>query len=382
VVDGAGHVLLPSLVEPHAHLDKALTSGLVANERRDLAGAVEAWLRARSHFTVDEMAERARRAALQYLANGVTHIRTHADVGDGIRLRALGATLRARDELAGLVSIQVVAFAGLPLTGAGAEVNVDLLRSALALGADLVGGAPWLDPSPRQALEVLASAAAEYGVGLDLHVDETVDPAHFTLPDLVALAGAGFTGPITASHAVSLGSQPLAVQTSTAEALAGRGIDVVALPITNLYLQAREVGVQQPRGLTGLAALARAGVRVGGGGDNLRDPFNPLGRADPLEVASLLTSAGHLEVEAALEAVSSTARAILSGDRTARAASAARPLQVKVGDAADLVAVRGTTVADVVAAAPAARTVVHAGKVVSVTQVTRTIPGIGEGDRW
>src|SRR4051794_41515560 len=81
------------------------------------------------------------------------------------------------------------------------------------------------------------------------------------------------------------------------------GIGIISLPITNLYLQGWDSPVATPRGLTALRALLDAGVRVAAGADNVRDPFNPLGRCDPLETAMLLVTAAHLTPAEAIHLV-------------------------------------------------------------------------------
>ncbi len=133
-----------------------------------------------------------------------------------------------------------------------------------------------------------------------------------------------------------------------------------SLPITNLYLQGWQHPVGTPRGLTALRALLDAGVRVAAGADNVRDPFNPVGRSDALETASLLVSAGHLTLDEAYAAVSSGARSVMS-----------LPVAgVEVGAAAELLAVRGANLSDVIASASADRFVIHAGRLVAQSTVT------------
>jgi cytosine deaminase len=360
-------VVLPSLVEPHAHLDKALTADRVPNPRGDLAGAIDAWLAWRGTPSVEAIAERARAAAIRYVANGTTLIRTHVDVGDGVGLRAIEAVLRLRTELAAVVDIQVVAAVSLPVTGADGAGNRDLLEAALAAGADLVGGAPWLAEDPEDALRVLLDAASRHGVGADLHLDETTDPRVRTIETLIDV-GRDFPYPLTASHVVSLGARDASDRRRIAAELAAAGIGVVTNPLTNLYLQGRGADAA-PRGLTALRDLLDAGVTLAAGGDNLRDPFNPVGRADPLETASLLVTAGHLTFEEALAAVTTSARLLVRGSV-----------------AADTVAVRAASIGDAVAFAPAERVTRRAGRVVASTLVTTVIQGLDtrepEVARW
>ena len=305
-------IRVPTLVEPHAHLDKAFLADRVPNPRGDLPGAIEAMTAARASIDVADTAARAERAARLMADHGVSAIRTHADVTRWNGLISLEALVGVRDRLAELVTIQVVALAGFPITGPDGAAQRTLLAEAMDAGADLVGGCPHLDPDPAAAIELFLETADRYGVAVDLHVDENLDP---TSADLELLARrvlhSGFARPVTASHAVALGMRPPGEQQRIAELVAEAGIGVVALPATNLYLQGRDRPQATPRGLTAIAALRAAAVPVAAGGDNLRDPFHPLGNGDPLETAALLVLTAHLLPDEALAAVTTTARTVL-----------------------------------------------------------------------
>jgi cytosine deaminase len=349
----AGRIVLPAFADPHVHLDKALTADVVENPTGDLAGAIEAWLAFRGSQSSEQIRERARRGALALLRNGATAVRAHVDTGPDLGLRAVEALTGLRTELAGVLDIQVVACAFLPLTGRGGSEVRALAAEALAAGADLLGGAPYLDDDPAGAYDELMAIAIAAGKGLDLHVDETLDPAVFTLPALLERVEAGFPHPVTVDHVVSLAVQPPAVRAGIAARLAAAGIGVVVPPATNLYLQGRVPGTPTARGLTAIRELLRAGVTVAAGSDNVRDPFNPTGRFDPLETASLLVTAGHLTPDEALAAVSGSARALMG-----------------LPEAPDeVVALPASSLADAVAAGPAERVVAREGRVVARTAV-------------
>ena len=186
------------------------------------------------------------------------------------------------------------------------------LRQALREGADVAGGCPHLDPDPDGAVGSCLDAAGEAGVPVDLHTDETLNPRMLTLATMAGLVTrTGFPHQVTASHCVSLGVQEPAVQQQTAEAVAAAKIAVVALPQTNLYLQGRGHPAATPRGLTAMPALRAAGATVAAGGDNLRDPFHPVGRGDALEVAALMVTCAHIDPVVALETVTTAPRATL-----------------------------------------------------------------------
>jgi cytosine/creatinine deaminase len=383
VLDLSGYVLLPGPAEPHAHLDKAFTAGLAHPGDGSLAGAIDAWLTLRGQLDQADFTARARRGALAYLSNGATVIRAHTDASPALGTMPLAALRTVRAELDGAVDIEFAAMAGNPLTGAAGRENVAALRDAIDAGADVVGGAPWLDTDPAAACGVLLDLAAAAGLPVDLHVDETTDPAADTLGTLIALARQGFPHRLTASHVVSLASRPRAAQHRTAAALAEAGIGVVTLPQTNLWLQGRAAaggppdapgdgaledgapgdGVASPvtRGLTPVTVLLAAGVTVAAGADNIRDPFNPLSRADPLETAALLAAAAHLTPAQALTTVTAGAWAVLG-----RPAPAFRP-----GEPARFVAVAALDADDAVASAPPDRIVIRGSRVVARTRTVR-----------
>ncbi|WP_330186101.1 amidohydrolase family protein [Dactylosporangium sp. AC04546] len=359
-VDLDGYVLLPSFVEPHAHLDKALTASRVENPAGDLLGAIRAMHAAAEGFTKADIARRADRALRIMLAHGTTAVRSHVDVGSSVGMRALEALAEVRAAWAGTVDVQLVALVGNPLAGqAGAN-----LRDALRNGADIAGGCPHLDPEPDRAVGICLDAAADAGRPVDLHTDETLDPGRLTLATLADLVlRTGFPHGVTASHCVSLAVQPAAVQQRVCELVAEAGVAVVALPQTNLYLQGRDHPVGPPRGLTAVRPLQAAGALVAAGGDNLRDPFHPVGRGDPLEVAALMVTAGHLSPAAAVASVTAAPRAALGLPGVA----------VEPGAPADLVALRGEDLVAALAAADQDRLVWRAGRLVARTTVARTL---------
>jgi cytosine/creatinine deaminase len=361
--DLSGYVLLPAPAEPHAHLDKAFTAGKVSNPAGDLEGAIVAWLEYRAGLQTSDILDRARAGALQSLAHGATAIRTHVDVGWGIELRGLEALLALQEELAGLLPLQLVALWSRPVTGVAGADNRAFLRAAMEAGADLVGGAPHVDPDPPAALEFSMQVAAEFGRPVDLHMDETLDPSALGLAHLARIVGDGFPHAVTASHCVSLGVQQPDVQARVARDVAAAGISVVALPPTNLYLQGRGSETSPPRALTAVHALLSAGATVAGGCDNVQDPFNPLGRGDPLETTGLLVAAGHLSSSRAYELVSSGARSAMG----------LPGVEVAADSPCDLLAVAGSSLPEVIATSSEDRFVFSKGRLVSRTLVERHV---------
>ncbi|WP_344752462.1 amidohydrolase family protein [Gryllotalpicola koreensis] len=363
VLDLTGFVLLTAPAEPHAHLDKALSFDLIQPPLGDLGSAIESWVAYAHDMTVASIADRAREQALAMLASGITAVRTHVDVlsshGTATTeqaLRGARALIAVRDELRGLMDIELVALAG--------HLSPDEhVEAVLDLGFDLVGGAPHLADDPERDLDRLLAIAERRGIGVDLHTDESLDGPLTIERYARAVRDWPRDRQYSAGHCVRLGTlDPQRLAEVIAEVKAA-DLGVISLPITNLYLQGWQHPVSTPRGLTALRPLIDAGVRVAAGADNVRDPFNPVGRSDALETASLLITAGHLTAAEAYHLVSDGARSVMGlPDAGAR-----------VGAAADFLAVRGTGLIDVIANAPADRIVIHAGHVVAMTEVTRSV---------
>jgi cytosine deaminase len=353
-LDLTGFVLLTAPAEPHAHLDKALSWDLIDPPMGDLGLAIESWKDYSATMTVESIADRARRAALMLLQNGTTAIRCHVDVLSGDSpLRGVEALVQVRDELRDLMHIELAALAGPAIPSADVE-------AALDLGVDLVGGAPHLADDQSDDLQRLLAIAARRGMGVDIHTDESLTGG-YTLAELArTVRDWPESMPVTAGHCVRLGTLDLDELDRIIDEVLASDIGIVTLPITNLYLQGWQHPVSTPRGLTAVRRLLDAGVRLGAGADNVRDPFNPVGRSDALETASLLVTAGHLTVPEAYAAVSEGARSVMNLE----------PAGVSVGAKAELLAVRGANLADVVANAPADRYVIHAGRLVAFSEVT------------
>jgi cytosine/creatinine deaminase len=371
-IDLSGYVLLAAPAEPHAHLDKALTADRVRVQAGDLDSAIEAWHEHRRTLGIDDMVRRATIAARACLARGATAVRTHVDVGEGIELRAAQALIEVRERLRPLVDIQVVALS-YPLAGAAGAANRDLLRGALELGVDVVGGAPHIDADPFGHMQVCLELAAEFERPVDLHMDEHMRASGLDLADLARLVAAGFRQPVAASHCVTLGLQPVEVQGRVAADVARAGMAVVSCPATNLHLQARDVRTATPRAITALRPLLDAGVAVAGGGDNVQDFFHPLGCGDPLHTAALLVLGGQLDIATAYRLVS-------AGARTAMGLPAGT---LASGQPAELLAVAGRSLQEVIATATEERLVFRRGQLVQQTRVTRddhTTPDQGDTD--
>jgi cytosine deaminase len=362
-LDATGWRVLPSAAEPHAHLDKALTAHRLAPDAgNDLPAAISQWQALVAGIDGADIAERALHAVRRYVARGITAIRTHVDVpGTGDPMRGVDALVALRERLRGRVTLQVCMLAGHTTSNA-------VLADVAARGVDVIGGCPHIAPDPRAETARMLDLAEGLALPVDLHADEqTSVPSSDAELDIVDLAeqvlARGLQQRVTASHCVRLGMLPPERLARVLELAARAGLGIVTLPITNLYLQGRDATHAAPRGIAAVRQILDAGIPLAAGADNLRDPFNPAGRADPFETTSLLMTAAHLRPVEALAAVTTGARTVLGLPQAGTAP----------GAAADLVLVPDVDLGDVLAGAVDARVVVSAGRVIADTRVARAL---------
>ena len=363
-IDLNGWLVIPSMAEPHAHLDKALTAESVPNPAGDLSGAIEAWIAATASgvITYEDTVDRAVEAMRLLVSKGVTAVRSHVNVASGSR--ALEAVREARKIVADLIDVQIVALTINPMTGPEGTDNRKALETAIETGVDLVGGCPHLDPNPSVLIKDALGIAEDAGIGIDLHVDEMLDESVLTLHDLAKqVMDRGFENSVTASHCVTLGMQSLRKQAEVSADVAKANIAVLPLPQTNLFLQGRDISTATPRALNAIKSLEAAGVLVAAGADNVQDPFNLVGRSDPLETASLLILAAHEMPENAYKMVSVNARKAMGLEKA----------DLSLGSLADFVAIDAPSLRGAIADAPMSRKVFKGGVLISSSLQTTQI---------
>ncbi len=350
-LDARGGLVAPGLVDGHVHLDKALTADQAPPDqigdlrtRDGLERAIAASRVLKQGFTVESVRERTIRAARMAARAGTTLLRSQVDVDPIVGLIGIRGVLEAKQVCAPWIEIQVVAF---PQEGIfRAPGTEELLREALRLGADAVGGAPALDDRPAEHICLVFRLAEEFGLPVDMHVDESDRPGDFTLPYVVDEASRPDAPTVTIAHISSLAVQPDDVARATIARLVDVGIHVSVNPIIVKITRLRE--------------LFEAGANVMFGSDNLRDPFYPLGNANPLGTALLACQLAALGSEQdllrAFDAVTANAARALG-----------RPGHgVTEGSPADLVVFEATTASEAILDQRPPRFVLKAGRIVPV----------------
>ncbi len=302
VTDLAGRLVTPPLVEPHIHLDAVLTVGQPrANESGSLFEGIAIWAERVADLTYADVQSRVRQTLRWQLACGVQHVRSHVDVCDP-QLTALRALADLREEMRGLIDLQLVAF---PQQGILAfDGGQELMRRAVALGADVVGGIPHYELTREDGVESVRFAMAladEHGLPVDIHCDET-DDDHSRFVEVMAAETIrrGMSGRVTASHTTAMHSYNNAYAYRLIANIARAGLHIVTNPLDNSVLQGRFDSGPVRRGHTRVKQLAQAGVNVCIGHDSVMDPWYPLGYGDPLQAAFVLAHHAQMSGDAEL----------------------------------------------------------------------------------
>jgi cytosine/creatinine deaminase len=289
VLDAGGWLLSPPFVDAHFHLDSTLSHGLPrVNASGTLLEGIQLWGELKPLLTEEALVERALQYCDWAVARGLLAMRSHVDVCDA-RLLAVRALLEVKRRVAPYLDLQLVAFPqdGL-LRAPGALAN---LKRALDLGVEVVGGIPHFERTSEQGAEsvkLLCELAAERGLRVDMHCDESDDPLSRHVETLAfQTQRLGLQGRATGSHLTSMHSMDNYYVSKLLPLIAEAGLHVVANPLINITLQGRHDGYPRRRGMTRVPELLAAGVNVGFGHDCVLDPWYALGSADMLEVASM-----------------------------------------------------------------------------------------------
>ncbi|MCA1646863.1 MAG: amidohydrolase family protein [Chloroflexi bacterium] len=278
-IDAAGALVTPALVEPHIHLDAVLTVGQPRyNESGSLFEGIAIWGERVRDLTLEDLKQRVRTVLRWQLANGVLFVRTHVDVCDP-QLTALRAMVELRDEVAGQMTLQLVAF---PQQGIQSFADGEaLMRRSLELGADVVGAIPHFEISREygeRSVKFALALAAETGKQVDVHCDETDDEQSRFLEVMVAeTIRLGLEGRVTASHTTAMHSYNNAYAYRLINNVRRAGLHMVTNPLDNSVLQGRFDTYPIRRGHTRVKELLAAGVNVCIGHDSVMDPWYPLG---------------------------------------------------------------------------------------------------------
>jgi len=304
-IEASGRLVSPSFVDPHFHMDATLSLGLPRlNRSGTLLEGIALWGELKPLLTREALVERALRYCDLAVARGLLAIRSHVDTSDP-RLLTVEALLEVRERVKPYIDLQLVAF---PQDGyLRVEGAAEQLKRALDMGVDVVGGIPHFERTMEegaQSLRALCRIAAERGLPVDIHCDETDDPMSRHIETLAAeTVRHGLQGRVAGSHLTSMHSMDNYYVSKLIPLIAEAGISAVPNPLINITLQGRHDTYPKRRGMTRVPELMAAGINVGLGHDCVMDPWYSLGSADMLEVAHMALHVAQMTSQEAMKSL-------------------------------------------------------------------------------
>ena len=373
-IDVGGDLVTPPFVDAHFHMDATLSYGLPrVNESGTLLEGIALWGELKPQLAQEALVERALRYCDWAVARGLLAIRTHVDVCDD-RLLAVEALLDVKRRVAPYIDLQLVAF---PQDGLlRSKTAFDNLKRAIRMGADVVGGIPHFERTMADGAEsvrLLCEFAAEQGLMVDMHCDESDDPLSRHIETLAAeTLRLGLQGKVAGSHLTSMHSMDNYYVSKLLPLMAESGVAAIANPLINITLQGRHDTYPKRRGMTRVPELLAAGVPVAFGHDCVMDPWYGLGSGDMLEVAHMGLHVAQMTGQAAMrqcfQAVTETPARILG----------LQGYGIAPGCRADLVWLDAGDPVEAIRLRAARRLVLRAGQVVSEAPPARAnlhLPG-------
>ena len=288
-IDATGRLVSPPFVDSHFHLDSTLTYGRPrVNASGTLLEGIQLWGALKPDLAIEDIKARALKLCHWAIARGTLAIRSHVDVSDD-RLLTVKALLEVREEIKPYIDLQLVAF---PQDGyLRYPGSADNLKQALDLGVDVIGGIPHFERTMADgsaSIKSLCELAAERGLRVDMHCDESDDPHSRHIEMLTFQTHRlGLHGRVVGSHLTSMHSMDNYYVSKLIPLMAEAQMHVVANPLINITLQGRHDTYPKRRGMTRVKELMEAGINVAFGQDALLDPWYSFGAHDMLEVAHM-----------------------------------------------------------------------------------------------
>ncbi len=363
VIEATGDLVAPPFVDPHFHLDATLSYGLPRmNASGTLLEGISLWGELRDQASVDDMVARALTYCDWAASLGLLTIRSHVDTTPD-HVNTVTAMLEVRDKVKDYIDLQLVAFPqdGLYRAPNGRE---NLLR-ALDMGVEVVGGIPHFERSMADgaaSVRDLCEIAAQRGLMVDMHCDESDDPMSRHIETLAQESQRlGLQGRVVGSHLTSMHSMDNYYVSKLLPLIAEAGISAIPNPLINIMLQGRHDTFPKRRGLTRVKEMQALGIPVGWGQDCVRDPWYSLGTGDMLDVAFM-----GLHV-AQMSHPDEMARCFTMVTETNAQIIGAQDYGLKIGAQASMVVLDAADPTEAVRLRPARLAVVSKGKVIART---------------
>lgn len=380
VIDASGDLVSPPFVDPHFHMDATLSYGKPRlNASGTLLEGISLWGELRDIATVDEMVERALTYCDWAASMGTLAIRSHVDTTPD-HLNTVTAMLEVKEKVKDYIDLQLVAFPqdGLYRTKTGRE---NVIR-ALDMGVDVVGGIPHFERTMQDgaaSMRDLCEIAADRGLMVDIHCDETDDPMSRHIEALAyETQRLGLEGRVAGSHLTSMHSMDNYYVSKLLPLIAEAGISAIPNPLINIMLQGRHDTFPKRRGLTRVKEMQALGIPVGWGQDCVLDPWYSLGTGDMLDVAFMglhVAQLSHPDEMARCFTMVTEVNAQIMG---------LQDYGLKVGSDASLVVLDASTPTEAVRLRPARLAVVAKGKVIARSargDASLSLPGRPESVR-
>ncbi len=317
VLDLEGRLVSPPFIDAHVHLDAVLTVGQPRyNTSGTLLEGIQIWSERKPSLSHEDVKRRALEEIRWEVAQGTLHIRSHVDICDP-NLVALKALVELREEVRDICDLQLVAF---PQDGIFSFPDGrELMRRAMELGCDLVGGIPHYEATRDLGVEdvhFVFDLAREFNRDIDCHCDETDDPAsRFTEVMAADTLEYGWQGRVSSSHCTAMHSYDNAYAFKLLRLLKSAQVNVIANPFDNVVLQGRFDTYPKRRGITRIKELLAEGVAVALGHDSIMDPWFPLGKGDMLAAAQLALFLCHMsgfeEIQQIFDLITTNAARVL-----------------------------------------------------------------------
>ncbi len=367
-LDMKGAMVFPAFVDMHTHLDKGHIWPRRPNPDGSFMGALTAVGSDReASWSAEDVRTRMQFALRCAYAHGTRAIRTHLDSIPPQDDISWAVFREIRAEWKGRIDLQAACLVACDSVDAAGSFAAT--AATVALSGGVLGMVTYPVHALQDRIDAFFAHASHHGLAVDFHVDETLDPTVNTLRTIAkTVLRDGFDMPVVVGHVCSLSTMPEAAALRTLDLVAEAGINVVSLPLCNLYLQDRHAGrTPRNRGITLVHEMKARGINVSFASDNTRDPFYAYGDLDMIEVMREATRIGHLD-----HSDPDWSHAFLTNP--ARACGFAAP-SLAPGEPADLVICRARSWTELFARPQSDRTVLRAGRVID-----RTLPDYAELD--
>jgi cytosine deaminase len=296
-IDLAGRMIFPAFVDCHTHIDKGHIWPRTPNPDGTFMSALESVGRDRVARWSAKDVERRMEFSLQCAyAHGTAALRTHLDSLPPQETISWPVFETVRERWKDRIALQAACL--VTIEQVRDTVWFKALADRVAAAKGVLGCVSFMVPDLDPLLDDVLRAAADRGLDVDFHADETADPLACSLNRIAeAMLRNRFEGRVLAGHCCSIARQVDDVARQTLDTVAKAGVSIVSLPMCNLYLQDRRTDGTTPRwrGVTLVHEMKSRGVKVAIASDNTRDPFYAYGDLDMLEVLRLGTRILHLD---------------------------------------------------------------------------------------